>query len=159
MSRNFMNSKIYKITNDFNNEVYIGSTCNALNKRFSQHKCNAIKSKTKQDYPLYKLMNEIGSDRFRMDLIEEWEAKDKQEIRQKEGKYIRDMGTINKRVAGRTIQEYQEDNKEKYQEIKKKSAEKHKEANTIRKKQWYEDNKQKVLEKGKMRYEMNKEEI
>ena len=36
--RNFENGKIYKITNDFNDSIYIGSTCDTLDKRMIRHK-------------------------------------------------------------------------------------------------------------------------
>lgn len=93
MPQNFTNAKIYKITNDYNDDVYIGSTCNTLIKRFSEHK---QKCKTEMHLPLYKLMNEIGTERFRIDLLEAWEAIDKQDITIKEAKYIRVYSTLNK---------------------------------------------------------------
>ena len=99
----FTKGKIYKITNDFNNDIYIGSTCNILTKRFSHHK--AVIS-TEQQRPLYKLMAEIGFERFRIELIENYPCKDKYELRQREGHYIREMGTLNICVAGRTSKEY-----------------------------------------------------
>ena len=54
MSQDFKNAKIYKITNDYNDEVYVGCTCNTLVRRFSVHKCDARKHNTRA---LYKLMN------------------------------------------------------------------------------------------------------
>ena len=95
----FTKGKIYKITNDFNDDIYVGSTCNILTKRFSHHK--AIIS-TEQQRPLYKLMAEIGFERFRIELIENYPCKDKYELRQREGHYIREMGTLNICIAGRT---------------------------------------------------------
>ncbi len=38
MKVDYSKSKIYKITNDFNNDIYVGSTCDTLVKRFSNHK-------------------------------------------------------------------------------------------------------------------------
>ncbi len=109
----FTKGKIYKITNDFNNDIYIGSTCNILTKRFSHDK--AVIS-TEQQRPLYKLMAEIGFERFRIELIENYPCKDKYELRQREGHYIREMGTLNVCIAGRTNQEwsatFRQENKE-----------------------------------------------
>ena len=34
-SRDFSQGKIYKITNDYNDAIYVGSTCDTLVKRFS----------------------------------------------------------------------------------------------------------------------------
>jgi hypothetical protein len=158
MSQDFSKAKIYKITNDDNHDIYIGSTCNTLNKRFSQHKCRT-KTEDRKDYPLYKLMNDIGCNRFRIELLENFPCNDKYELSQREGKWIREIGTLNSRIAGRTATQYQEEHKEYYQEIKKKSAIKHKEENIIRKQQFYIDNKERILQKQKERYEKNKDEI
>ena len=123
MSQDFGKGKIYKITNDYNDDVYVGSTCDLLTKRFSNHK-NDSKNDKKQGRPIYKLMNEIGFERFRIELIEEYQCQDKYQLRQREGHFIRELGTLNQRIAGRTRQEddrkeyskeYRENNKEHYQ--------------------------------------------
>jgi hypothetical protein len=59
MPQDFSKAKIYKITNDFNDDVYVGSTCDTLVKRFSNHKSDALRD-CKKNRPIYKLMNEIG---------------------------------------------------------------------------------------------------
>ena len=156
MSQDFKNAKIYKITNDYNDEVYVGSTCNTLVRRFSVHKCDARKH---NERALYKLMNEIGESRFRIQLICDYPCEDKYQLKQKEGEYIRNLGTLNKQIAGRTQQQYQEEHKEYYQEVKKKSAEKHKEENIIRKQLFYQNNKERILQRKKELYETNKEKI
>ena len=38
MSQDLSKGNIYIITNDYNDDVYIGSTCDTLIKRFSAHK-------------------------------------------------------------------------------------------------------------------------
>ncbi len=53
MNRDFSKAKIYKITNDYNDEIYIGSTCDELVKRFSKHKGDSNDPK-KQNRPFYK---------------------------------------------------------------------------------------------------------
>ena len=111
MSQDFSKGKIYKITNDFNDEVYVGSTCDTLVKRFSAHK-GKRNSKDVAHRPLYTLMREIGVDRFRIQLLEEYPCEDKYQLRQREGYYIRQIGTINQLEAGRTHKEYYEENKE-----------------------------------------------
>ena len=130
MSQDFLKAKIYKITNDYNNDIYVGSTCNTLSKRFSMHKADSKKELLK-NRPLYKLINDIGFERFRIDLIEDYTCKDKYELRQKEGQYIRQWGTLNKVIEGRTKQEYF---KHKYECDKEKIIECVKE--------WYNNNKE-----------------
>ena len=95
MSQDFGKGKIYKITNDYNDEVYVGSTCDLLTKRFSNHK-HSLNNTKKKNRPLYKLMNEIGFERFRIELIEEYPCQDKYQLRQREGHFIREIGTLNK---------------------------------------------------------------
>ena len=136
MSQDFNKGKIYKITNDYNDEIYIGSTCDTLNRRFSCHKRD-FKSEQCKNRPLYKLMNEIGFERFRIELIEEYTCQDKYQLRQREGHFIRDLGTLNKRIEGRThqlsIKNYKENNKDKISEQGKEYYEKNKDK--IRKQQ------------------------
>ena len=59
MKVDYSKGKIYKITNDYNTDAYVGSTCDTLCKRFSGHKQSMTKDKNKNSL-LYKLMNEIG---------------------------------------------------------------------------------------------------
>ena len=118
MPQDFSKGKIYKITNDYNDKIYVGSTCESLVKRFSKHKAKSKLEEVKH-YPLYVLMHEIGFDRFRIELLEDCPCEDKYQLRQKEGQYIREMGTLNKIIAGRTIKEWEEDNKEKKREYEK----------------------------------------
>ena len=107
----YSQAKIYQITNDQNNEIYIGSTCDSLHKRFSHHK--ALSKDLKKQFPVYKLMNEIGFERFAIKLVENCPCETVYELRQREGYYIRSMGTLNKFIAGRDRKEYYYDNKDK----------------------------------------------
>jgi Uri superfamily endonuclease len=95
MSRDFSKGKIHKITNDYNDDVYVGSTCDTLGKRFSRHKID-MKQKKKKNYRLYKLMNEIGFKHFRIQIIIDYPCEDVYQLTQKEGEYIRLLGTLNK---------------------------------------------------------------
>ena len=83
MSQDFSKGKIYKITNDYNDEVYIRSTCDTLVRRFSVHKCDSRREKNK-NRPLYKLLNDIGSERFRIQLICDYPYDDKYQLRRKD---------------------------------------------------------------------------
>ena len=38
MNRDYSKGKIYKITNDFNTDIYVVSTCDLLSNLFSVHK-------------------------------------------------------------------------------------------------------------------------
>ena len=82
LSRDFSKGRIYKITNDFDYGIYIGSTCDELNKRMNTHKYKS-NGKELEHLPLYKLMKEIGFNRFRISLIENYLCEDIYQLRQK----------------------------------------------------------------------------
>jgi primosomal protein N'' len=141
MSQNFSKGKIYKITNDFNDDVYVGSTCDTLIKRFSAHKYS-MRDNTKNSSKFYTFMNEIGFERFRIDLIEDYSCTDKYQLRQREGHYLRQIGTLNKEIAGRNVQEWYLENKDQ----KKMYREQNKEHIKDTQHQNYEKRKLKLLE-------------
>ncbi len=134
MKLDLTQAKIYKIFNDYNDDVYIGSTCNTLVRRYNQHRLFSTYEKY-QNRPLYKLINEIGFDRFRIQLIGNYPCEDKYMLKQKEGEYIRELGTLNKNIAGRTNDEskkqYVINNPEKRKETQKQYRLKKKEEEKI----------------------------
>jgi group I intron endonuclease len=158
MKVDYSQAKIYKITNDFNDDIYVGSTCDTLVKRFSTHKADC-KKECKSQKPLYKLMNEIGFERFRIELIEKLECVDKYQLRQKEGYHIREIGTLNKLIAGRTRQEYILENKQLLSEKRKEFDLINKEKISEWKKEHRKKNKEIFLEKEKQYREQNKEKL
>ena len=94
MSQKLQNAKIYKITNDYNDDIYVGSTCDTLNRRFIRHKVESKWERNKKTL-FYQLINEIGFTRFRIELVEDFPCNDKYQLRQHEGYYIRKIGTLN----------------------------------------------------------------
>ena len=65
-----MNSKIYKITNDINDKIYVGKTTSSIEERFKQHLIDARKSR-QEKRPLYNAINLYGAEHFSIELIEE----------------------------------------------------------------------------------------
>jgi group I intron endonuclease len=145
MKVDYSKGKIYKITNDFNNDIYVGSSCDTLIKRFSYHKKDSKKEKNKE-HPFYKLMNEIGHTRFRIQLVEDCPCEDTYQLRQREGHFIREMGTLNLVIAGRTRTEYKQDNKEKLREKEKEYRENNKEIINKKKKEFRKEHKEEIKE-------------
>jgi hypothetical protein len=158
MSQDFSKAKIYKLTNDFNDDVFIGATCDTLIKKFSYYK-KAVNREANKDKNPFKLMREIGTARLRIDLIEEWTASDKQEMRMKLGKYTREMGTLNSKISGRTKKEYREDTNEKTKEREKEYREANKEKIKVNRKKYRENNKEKISEYTKEHYINNKDKV
>lgn len=66
--------QIYKITNTINGKVYIGKTTKNIEKRWTEHKSDAIKyarSSNENKRPLYDAMIKYGIQNFIIEVIEE----------------------------------------------------------------------------------------
>ena len=74
----YSKGKIYKILNNIDDEIYVGSTIKTLSQRMANHRCDA---KTKPHYKLYKHMFELGVDKFYIELIENYSCNDIYELR------------------------------------------------------------------------------
>ena len=59
MKVDYSQAKIYQITNDFNNDVWIGTTCDTLVKKFSVHKAEAIRN-VRKDCIIQTLIKKNG---------------------------------------------------------------------------------------------------
>ena len=178
----YSKGKIYKILNNIDDEIYIGSTIKTLSQRMACHRGHV---KSRQHLPLYKSMVELGVEHFYIELIENCPCNDVYELRAREGHFIREIGTLNKLIAGRTQKQYKEDNydkikqymednkehrnelskkhyetnKEKYHQWYLKYYEEHKEQYKEYDKQYRENNKEHIKENKKQYYENNKEHI
>jgi group I intron endonuclease len=106
----YKNGRIYCIRNNIDDEVYVGSTCQPLSKRMAFHRNDA--TTYKKDRKIYKHMNNIGVENFYIELLEECPCENKEQLRKREGYHIRDIGTLNSQIAGRSQGEYCIDNKE-----------------------------------------------
>jgi hypothetical protein len=109
---NYLKSNIY-IIKFYDNEklIYIGSTICKLKARYSNHKFN-------NNCSLYQYIKEHYNGDFKncyIELLENYECNNKQELKKKEGEFIRKYKAdnnyivINKNIAGRTIEEYLKD--------------------------------------------------
>ena len=163
----YNNGKIYKIWNIVNDDIYVGSTCNPLCKRMAYHRSHYNNEKYKHRN-LYKLMNEIGTDMFHIELVEEYPCENKEQLRKREGQFIRELGTLNMVIEDRTREEYKAENKEKikeymvkYREDKKdqilEKTKEYRENNKDKIKQYKIDNKETILAKNKEYYQRTKE--
>ena len=112
---NYKNGNIYKILNTIDDNVYVGSTTEPLCKRMWKHKWD-VKNNRFITRPFYVKAKEYGFDNFYIELIENYPCECKEEVVAREGYWIRQIGTLNAIVAGRTPKEYYEDNKERKQQ-------------------------------------------
>lgn len=157
--------RIYKIKNIINSDIYIGCTRCTLSQRLSQHKFSS-KYENYKTSPLYKMIRELGEDKFYIKLIKEYDNINLSEARAMEGKYIRlykDKYTggniLNIRVECRTIEKYRDDNKEKILENKKEYREKNSDKISEYQKEHYEKNREKRLDQQKEYYVKNKDKL
>ena len=132
-----MFGRIYLIKCKINNLLYIGSTIRELDVRMKQHMRDMYKY---TNFKLYKAMKEFEPNNFNIDLLEEFEYTNIKELRRREGKYIQIIKPLlNKNVAGRTLKEYNEDNKESLKLYRKLYYRKYREAHKEKLKQYRKD--------------------
>ena len=159
MSRDYKNGKIYCIRNYITDDIYIGSSCEKyLSKRWVKHKSNINYDRDK-NMPLYQKMRELGVENFYIELIENYPCESQDQLRAREGHYIREMATLNKRIETRTEKEWREDNKEYMQEWRKQHYQENKTEIDEKAKKYAEENPDKVKQQKKDYYERNKEQI
>jgi hypothetical protein len=102
----YVNGKIYKITNNINNECYIGSTTKELNIRMYEHICSYkvwLKNNVKYGYiTSYYLFNIYKIEQCKIELIENNTCLNKIELHAREGYYIKLLESVNKIIPNRT---------------------------------------------------------
>ena len=116
MSDKYKNGKIYTIRckND-DSLIYVGSTVQPLFKRWFEHKSKANNKKYETyNKLLYQKIRETNIEDWYIELYEEFSCENKEQLNKREGQIIREIGTLNKQIAGRTSKEYIEDNKDTY---------------------------------------------
>ena len=101
----YSRAKIYKLVNDVDDEVYIGSTTDPLNDRFCRHKWDAT-SRERPKSKLYKHMNNLGFEHFKIELIEDYPCNNKTELEIRESELIKKYGSLNIVIPDRTKNEY-----------------------------------------------------
>ena len=137
----YKNGKIYTIRSYQTDKFYIGSTCSTLTKRFSNHKAkykHGTLTSTSREIVKY-------NDCY-IELLEAFECKNKNELRQREGELIRKYkdNIVNCKIENRTMKQYSIDNKDKIIQYTKQyridNTNKIKQYN----KEYYIDNKDKI---------------
>ena len=151
----YNNGKIYCIRNHINDEVYVGSTCQPLSKRMVEHRKCRFTTK-KNNKKLYQQMNELGVEHFYIELIKECQCENKEQLRAIEGEYIRQLGTLNSRIEGRTDKQYWNDTRERWLEYGKEYRIQKKDIIRERQANYRENNKEKLNEQDKEYYEKTK---
>lgn len=127
----YSNGKIYTVRCLINPDlIYVGSCTQPLTKRFSGHKSCCKKGAS---ISLYKHIIDNDWSNWHIELHEYYPCNNREELNRREGEVIREIGTINKNVAGRNKKESQ--------------------------KNWVENNREHCLEKQKEWRENNPEHM
>ena len=155
-SKDYQNGKNYCIRNNFDLETYVGSTTQPLCKRMAKHRTNTMSTKL-MNIKLYVKMREHGLDNFYIELIEDCPCETLEQLRKREGHYIREMGTLNHRIECRTSQEYRDANKDKIKDKNKENKDANKDKLKDYRKEYNEANKDKTKDYSKEYYDANKD--
>jgi len=144
---NYKKGKIYVIRCRSNNKlIYVGSSTQTLSQRMAGHRCDCNKGRYSR-CSLYNYIIDNNWDDWYIELYELFPCNSREELDKKEGEVIREIGTINKRIAGRSLKDYQKENYDKIKErnlnYKKDNYEKLRE----KKKEYYKKNANKIKEK------------
>jgi len=91
------------------------------------------KTKLSSHSKLYEHMLKLGLCEFYIEMIENYPCKDIYELRAREGHFIREIGTLNQHVPGRSRRTWYEDNRESLKLKQKVYNEEHKEQISARK--------------------------
>jgi hypothetical protein len=157
---NYSNGKIYKIVGG--DECYIGSTTKArLCQRMTAHRSDYLKWKNGERHFVssYHLFDKYGVENCVIELIELYPCNSKDELNAREGMYIKSETCVNRNIAGRSIQAYYQDNKEKLKDYQKQHYEQNKETVLEVQRTYYQNNKEKIKDYQKQHTEQNKETV
>ena len=104
-------ARVYKITSEKGGLVYIGSTVSSLSVRLSKHYTD-MRRWLAGEIGKWASFQVLEYDDAKIEQIEELEVANLDELHKREGHYQKTMECINKKIAGRTRQEYRIDTKE-----------------------------------------------
>ena len=155
----YENAKIYKIVDNTNDNIYIGSTCKLLCQRLAQHRAS-YKRYLKGEFHFITSFTILENNDYQIILLENiFNCSNIEQLRSRERYYIDSMVCVNKVVPGRTVNEYYETNKKKLIKNTKEYQKANKEKIIEDKKKYYMINKEKLNEYAKEYLKSNKEII
>jgi Uri superfamily endonuclease len=145
----YKNAKIYKIVDNTNGNIYVGSTCKKLCQRIAQHRAS-YKNYLNGKYHFVTSYKILENDDYDIILLEEVkDCENKEQLRARERHYIESLDCVNKVVPCRTKQEHYQTFKESYQKYKQDNKDKIKTYNA----QYREKNKEKLSMMKKQIYD------
>jgi hypothetical protein len=153
----YENGKIYKIVDNTNDNIYIGSTCKRLCQRMAQHRSN-YKGYLDGKISYVSSFDILKNGSYDIILIENYPCKSKEELTKRERYYIESITCCNKSIPTRTKKEWDEDNIEQLKQYRKEYQKENSEHITVYQKEYKKENKEKLAEYHK-EYQSNNKEI
>jgi len=151
--------KIYKIVDNTNDQVYVGSTCQKqLSQRLNDH-VRHYKDYLNGKFNYVSSFEILKNANYDIILLETIKCETKDELHARERHYIETLSCVNKKVEGRTKKEYYEANKEEIKIYQKEWRIAHKEETKAYQKEWNQQHKEEQREKQRAYKEKNKELI
>ena len=105
----YRNAKIYKIVDNTNDAIYVGSTCKTLEQRLKQHEYDYVKFKAGKQHFItsFKILE---NNNYKIELVKLFPCDSKIELELQEGKIIKEyrnnkLNIVNICVAGQTHKE------------------------------------------------------
>lgn len=123
----YKNAKVYKIECYVTGFVYVGSTTQRLNKRLAAHKYRYNGWKKSKLNHMYSSFICLANNNYRIVLLEECPCDNREQLLAREAYWIRNTKCVNVVVPGRTLEEYNEQNKDRIRKRTKIYRERHKE--------------------------------
>jgi hypothetical protein len=154
---NYQQGKIYRIIDNTNGNIYVGSTCKkTLAQRLSQHNFEYKKYCNSLCYYVVSSFDILKNGDYKISLIEDFPCDNKDQLRAREQYWIDNTDCINKKSAFLTSEQreqynknYYQQNKERLNDMNKTYHEKNKDAIRNWLKQYREKNKDLVKEQNK----------
>ena len=133
----YQNGKIYKIVNSIDKLIYVGSTIQPLNIRFTGHKSDA---KRYPERKIYKHFAKLGIDHFEIILIKNYPCNNKLELEIEEERYKLMLNAqLNTYRAHQTAEQRKEQKNEYYENNRDKIK--------LKQNEYYENNRAKINER------------
>ena len=160
----YKNGKIYKIVSDQTDKVYIGSTCQSIAQRFTEHKYNFLRYINQGKGNYTTSFDMLQFDDAKVILIELFPCTQKCELEAREYHHIKlnDI-VVNKVMPTRTNKEWKESNMDTFNKYQKEYNIKNKEKIALYMKaysaQYRQMNQPKIKDEKKTYYEKNKADI
>jgi hypothetical protein len=145
----YQKSKIYKLWSPSKNLIYYGSTTETTSRRLSKHLTDYNRYNNKTTTRYVNSFKILECPDYKIELVEDYPCNNRQQLCKKEGEYIKANECVNKCVAGRTAEEYCEDNADKINTRRRIWREKNADKVNERHKKWCDENIDKVKENAK----------